>query len=201
MTIPAVQLSLLKLADSTGSRASLRSVDHDNITIVDSTSQNAATLCLRAAARLRRLADAFVALAAKKEPFDIEAQVEVNQSVRRAERDAQDLTGELTGAEMISAERRRQQAVEGWSAEHDDEHTNGQIIDAALCYVYASFNLGHPAMKKPLKEWPWDDCWWKPNHEDAIPNLTKAGALIAAEIDRRKRLQQAAAEARAKQEK
>lgn len=31
--------------------------------------------------------------------------------------------------------------------------------------------------------WPWDNKWWKPS-DDPIKNLIKAGALIAAEIDR-----------------
>lgn len=31
--------------------------------------------------------------------------------------------------------------------------------------------------------WPWDPSWWKPS-PDPIRNLVKAGALIAAEIDR-----------------
>jgi hypothetical protein len=35
--------------------------------------------------------------------------------------------------------------------------------------------------------WPWDYDWWKPS-DDPIRNLTKAGALIAAEIDRLNRL-------------
>lgn len=35
--------------------------------------------------------------------------------------------------------------------------------------------------------WPWDASWWKPS-ADPIRNLVKAGALIAAEIDRLQRL-------------
>jgi hypothetical protein len=35
--------------------------------------------------------------------------------------------------------------------------------------------------------WPWDQDWWKPS-PDPIRNLVKAGALIAAEIDRLQRL-------------
>ena len=32
--------------------------------------------------------------------------------------------------------------------------------------------------------WPWEANWWKPTPEDRIKELAKAGALIAAEIDR-----------------
>jgi hypothetical protein len=34
--------------------------------------------------------------------------------------------------------------------------------------------------------WPWDESWWKPG--DRIRELAKAGALIAAEIDRLNRI-------------
>lgn len=36
---------------------------------------------------------------------------------------------------------------------------------------------------KAPDEWPWDPSWWKPS-PDPVANLVKAGALIAAEIDR-----------------
>lgn len=36
---------------------------------------------------------------------------------------------------------------------------------------------------KAPDEWPWDPSWWKPS-PDVVSNLVKAGALIAAEIDR-----------------
>ena len=32
--------------------------------------------------------------------------------------------------------------------------------------------------------WPWNGSYWKPTPDDRIKELTKAGALIAAEIDR-----------------
>ena len=32
--------------------------------------------------------------------------------------------------------------------------------------------------------WPWNVVWWKPTPDDRIRELAKAGALIAAEIDR-----------------
>jgi hypothetical protein len=36
---------------------------------------------------------------------------------------------------------------------------------------------------KAPSDWPWEKSWWKPS-ADPIRNLVKAGALIAAEIDR-----------------
>jgi hypothetical protein len=43
------------------------------------------------------------------------------------------------------------------------------------------------AMSTEPLAWPWAEKWWKPS-EDQVRNLVKAGALIAAEIDRIQRL-------------
>lgn len=88
-----------------------------------------------------------------------------------------------TGIERIADERARQISVEGWSPLHDQQYLRGQLVDASLSYIYAAINVGHPAMQNPPIEWPWDSEWWKPS-DDPIRNLEKAGALIAAEIDR-----------------
>jgi len=37
--------------------------------------------------------------------------------------------------------------------------------------------------------WPWEDRFWKPTPNDRVRELVKAGALIAAEIDRVQRLE------------
>lgn len=37
----------------------------------------------------------------------------------------------------VQAERRRQVEAEGWTPEHDDEHSHGQIARAAACYALA----------------------------------------------------------------
>lgn len=91
----------------------------------------------------------------------------------------------MTGIEMIAAERRRQVEVEGFGPEHDAEHGDGELRKAAICYVFAN-SLKFPETA-PLNEifWPWSPEWWKPS-SDPIRNLAKAGALLAAEIDRLK---------------
>ena len=189
MLEPKISLSLIGAPGGRGgSQASVRNADGDDVVIAASSGQNGALLCLRAAARLRRLADAFVALGGEKEPFKVTTQKKVNLKARKAGKEEEANLSPQSGSDLIAAERRRQQAVENWSADHDDKHTTGELIDASLCYIYASINLGHPAMKKPPREWPWSDEWWKPNHESEIPNLVKAGALLAAEIDRRLRM-------------
>lgn len=83
----------------------------------------------------------------------------------------------MTGAELIAAERRRQQEVEGWSIRHDVmDHRPGDLIAAARCYAVA----GGPEAPLP-SAWPWEWNWWKP--KDRLRNLVRAGALIEAERD------------------
>lgn len=84
------------------------------------------------------------------------------------------------GVAAIAAERRRQIEVEGWTPEHDGQHKRGELARAAACYAIA-YDLGS---ERELL-WPWAEDWWKP--ADRIRDLEKAGALIAAEIDRLKR--------------
>lgn len=96
-----------------------------------------------------------------------------------------------TGIELVAMERERQISKEGWTAEHDDyQHAAGDLTEAALCYAEAATlqiaGLPMSAIKDTPKTWPWDCKWWKPS-EDPERNLVKAGALIAAEIDRRQR--------------
>lgn len=97
-----------------------------------------------------------------------------------------------TGVELIAAERQRQVEQEGWTPEHDDEHKDGALAQAAGCYAlgYALHAQGHGKPDVPAP-WPWDRDWWKPTPADPVRQLVKAGALIAAEIDRLQRQEQA----------
>lgn len=90
---------------------------------------------------------------------------------------------ELTGAELIAAERARQISVEGWTLAHDVEHTGDDLSRAAACYALP-YDLREPHGKtaQPPHLWPWRIEDWKPT--DRIRDLVKAGALLAAEIDR-----------------
>lgn len=95
----------------------------------------------------------------------------------------------MTGAEMIAAERERQVTEEGWTPQHDDEHRNGELAMAAACYAAeAGMRPTHSHMRAaPVASgWPWEQQWWKPTG-DPVRDLVKAGALIAAEIDRLQR--------------
>lgn len=105
--------------------------------------------------------------------------------------DHSSLLGQTEGLRIISHERQRQLSVKGWTLEHDDSHTRAQILLAALAYGWAAkrqltFNSEIPP--QPI-DWVWGENWWKPS-KDPIRNLAKAGALIAAEIDRLLRLEE-----------
>jgi hypothetical protein len=87
-----------------------------------------------------------------------------------------------SGAELIAAERQRQIDAEGWTPEHDDTHADGELACAAACYAIGRANV----TIEGVYLWPWENRWWKP--APRIRELVKAGALIAAEIDRVARL-------------
>lgn len=89
----------------------------------------------------------------------------------------------MNGVELIAAERTRQVGVEGWSPEHDDEHGDGELAVAAACYAVPRGSVAASAAR--AQHWPFEPEAWKPG--DRIRELAKAGALIAAEIDRLQR--------------
>jgi hypothetical protein len=95
--------------------------------------------------------------------------------------------GDNKGAYRILAERIRQISVEGWSDNNDDQYNNDELIIAAMSYLRpAKYRAAFDTNNK--QHWPWDSDWWKPSPENRIRELEKSGALIAAEIDRLKRL-------------
>jgi len=99
-----------------------------------------------------------------------------------------------TGIELITEERQRQISQEGWTPNHDDKMRHGQIAEAALTYIEThlireNFNEDKVAVRiadVAGDRWPWAEQWFKP--KNSIHDLVKAGALIAAEIDRLQRL-------------
>lgn len=96
------------------------------------------------------------------------------------------------GALLIELERRRQVEQEGWSADHDDGHVRFELSRAANSYVLnAAAQVRGPAdLASDVPEWwPWGPEAWRP--DTPIRNLVKAGALLAAEIDRLLRLEEA----------
>lgn len=95
----------------------------------------------------------------------------------------------------IVAERMRQQIREGFSAEHDDRYSRGELELAALTYIHHAETY----FRQPESVycaiasgalWPWAESWWKP--KGVRRDLVRAGALLMAERDRRFRAGQAA---------
>lgn len=87
------------------------------------------------------------------------------------------------GLQRITAECKRQVKQECWGQDHDDRHCLGELSAAACCYAEAAEKQIVGLTVKIPASWPWELKWWKPS-DDPIRNLEKAGALIAAEIDR-----------------
>ena len=83
-----------------------------------------------------------------------------------------------TGAELILEERKRQIEVEGYDEEHDSKEPLEELLRAAVCYTKVNYDHIY------IDEWPhtWDYKYWKP--KDKLRNLVRAGALIAAAIDK-----------------
>lgn len=95
-----------------------------------------------------------------------------------------------TGSELITEERQRQVDKEGWTPKHDAGHTTGDLALAGACYALAAtaYTSEGAVWNWRTREaedlWPWGSDTWKPTPDDYVRQLTKAGALIAAEIDR-----------------
>jgi hypothetical protein len=72
----------------------------------------------------------------------------------------------------VLEERLRQIEKEGWTPEHDQEHTGNELAKAAACY----------AVGQPVQGW-WPGHWeFKEANQRRM--LVKAGALILAELER-----------------
>lgn len=102
-----------------------------------------------------------------------------------------------SGVEIIAEQRDKQINKHGYTLSHDLTHDSGELADAAIAYI--RFNLydaneGHrdehdfgdpdaPVVLIP-SEWPFLEEEFHGKDDDRITQLAKAGAFIAAEIDR-----------------
>lgn len=93
-----------------------------------------------------------------------------------------DYSSQSAGSQLIRAERLRQISEEGYTKDRDSRYIHNELIDAAIAYCIVS--------KRPEDEqeimvnwWPWDKEHFKPS-KNKTTNIKKAGALLAAEIDR-----------------
>ncbi len=92
-----------------------------------------------------------------------------------------------SGIEQMAEERAAHQSREGFDDARDDRYDPAVLLHAGMSYLMHAAILLVKREQPPAcfipKFWPWSRDWWKPS-EDPVRNLVKAGALIAAEIDR-----------------
>jgi hypothetical protein len=124
---------------------------------------------------------------------------DIHQAMRaalEAALSAVSMPGMVRGAlDDITAERQRQISAEGWTIDHDDSHSEGEMACAAGIYAliagsgatdyrnaYQGYSLNDYLQAIIDHYWPWDRKWFKPTNRRR--DLVKAGALIVAEIER-----------------
>lgn len=105
----------------------------------------------------------------------------------------------MNGIEKIAQERARQIIEEKFDSKHDEFNVNFELSSCAMAYIKQARNLGLCVWQDRIPDdYPntWRNEFWKPlpkddssdcpmiELDDSIEMLTKAGALIAAEIDR-----------------
>ncbi|MCX2696672.1 hypothetical protein [Ochrobactrum chromiisoli] len=96
---------------------------------------------------------------------------------------SQTVAEQSAAARDVLAERRRQVEAEGWTPEHDDKWSSGEIAQSAACYALLAAAWNKEAV---IEIFPWSLRWLKSTSPRR--NLVKAGALILAEIERLDRL-------------
>lgn len=89
----------------------------------------------------------------------------------------------MNGLERIALEFGRQKQLPARTMESDDEMDNDELAMAATVYATPLDRRLFDTFGIP-KDWPWSLDTWEPTPNDRITELAKAGALIAAEIDR-----------------
>ena len=89
-----------------------------------------------------------------------------------------------TGIDLIAAERARQVSVAGYTPEHDAQHTWGELGQAAAYYCARGPKEWLETAVFPAS-WDLDSAKRQGFSVPTTCDLIKAGALIAAEIDRR----------------
>lgn len=88
----------------------------------------------------------------------------------------------MNGSEMISRERKRQILNERRGPRDDMQYKDEELLRAAICYAMSSLDDDRGASVDLAEFWPFGHKWWKPRSREE--NLVRAGALIAAELDR-----------------
>lgn len=127
-------------------------------------------------------------------------QAEIKDELAACQQDGSSVAGDdRSGAQRIVDERQRQLVDEGHTPQHDDRYRKGQLAAAAACYacpVQLFTMVQRAGSVEFVDPWPWDDEYDKRPRvrgavdrgsqtlEGRVRELEKAGALVAAEIDR-----------------
>lgn len=85
----------------------------------------------------------------------------------------------MNGVEHIQKEREKQITKHGYTPEHDSGYKSNQLLFGALAYLNAAI-YGRGVGEE---DWPFDMKYFK-GGTNFVEDLSKAGAFIAAEIDR-----------------
>lgn len=90
------------------------------------------------------------------------------------------------GVDIIAKERQRQIEYQGKRPEDLCDLSQRHFVKAAMsyCFVENHFRNQSESNTMPPLLWPFDREFWNPDRNNDIRNLAKAGAYIAAEIDR-----------------
>jgi len=84
----------------------------------------------------------------------------------------------MKGIDLIREEREKQIVKHNYDRNHDNSHRNKELLFGALAYLKSSIY----GTEVGRKDWPFENKYWHP--EGYIDCLKKAGAFIAAELDR-----------------
>lgn len=86
---------------------------------------------------------------------------------------------------------RKKQVGKGYTPEHDDTHTHGDIGIAAACYATPAWARATTGVEWLMfggavrpREWPWNPLSWRPEPGDRKAEIVTAMALLTAEYER-----------------
>lgn len=91
----------------------------------------------------------------------------------------------IGGVYSIAIARDRQFDL-GFTLTNDDQYVKNELLDAAIAYIVYNMYPEAAAVHWPMS---WSYAYWNPSKYKK-KNLAKAGALIAAEIDRLERVEE-----------
>lgn len=125
-------------------------------------------------------------LAAQRDSW-VRGEIGMAETTDLLTRSPERLTSMAAALAAVAAERRRQIEIKGWTPDHDDQHTAGELATAAACYALeAALPDEERDFRNPPPDlWPWANEWWKPSFR--VRGLVKACAMLIAEIERLER--------------